>query len=198
MFANRFTAFLDACVLAPAGHRDLILCLAEDKFFRPRWSGKVLEETEATIEKLILRRYPEHKSAKKKAGHVIETMCEAFPEACVSDDYQALERACELPDPNDKHVLAAAIHCRASTLVTDNQKDFPAHITERFNIQVRTADQFIADEIDLDVIKAVETVRRMRGMLRRPELDASEFLLTLEARGLSETTRLLRPYEKLI
>lgn len=198
MFANRFTAFLDACVLAPAGNRDLILCLAEDKFFRPRWSRKVLQETEVTVEKLILRRHPEHAGAKEKARQVIGKIGEAFPEACVSDDYKALENAFELPDSNDKHVLAGAIHCRASTLVTDNQKDFPRDVTEKFNIEVRTADQFIADEIDLDVIKAVQTVRRMRSLLSRPTLDASEFLLTLEARGLSETTRLLRPYENLI
>jgi hypothetical protein len=47
MFANWFTALLDACVIAPAANRDLILSLAEDKFFRPRWSAKILSEAES-------------------------------------------------------------------------------------------------------------------------------------------------------
>jgi len=199
MFANRFTAYLDACVLAPAANRDLILCLAEDKFFRPRWSEEVLSETERAIVKMILRRFPEHKEAEEKAKYTIGQMTKAFPEALVSNDYKkALESGLTLPDTQDVHVLAAAIHCRASTIVTDNIKHFPAGVLAQHNIEAKTADEFIADEIDLDQIKAVETVRRLRASLKRPEITASELLIRMEARGLVETTRLLRPFESLI
>ena len=53
--ADRFTVFVDACVLASALKRNLILSLAETAFFRLRWSDKVLDETERTIAKLLER-----------------------------------------------------------------------------------------------------------------------------------------------
>lgn len=53
MFANRFTAFIDACSLAGALKRNLLLTLAEAEFFRLRWSIKVLDETEAAIAKFF-------------------------------------------------------------------------------------------------------------------------------------------------
>ncbi len=49
MFANRYTAFIDACTLAGTLKRNLLLTLAEAEFFRVRWSEQVLDETEAAI-----------------------------------------------------------------------------------------------------------------------------------------------------
>lgn len=198
MFANRYTVVLDACVLAPAANRDLILCLAEAKFFRPQWSERILSEAERAIAEIIVKRQPESTDAAAKARRVTERMSHAFPEAMIDDGYKVYEPALLLPDPDDRHVLAAAIHCRASTIVTDNLKDFPARELVKHGIEATSADDFIADEIDLDIIKAVGVVRRMRIRLKRPEIPASDFLLKMEARGLTETTRLLRPYEDLI
>ena len=53
MFANRFTAFVDACTLASALKRNLLLTLAEAEFYRIRWSAIVLEETQKAIEKIL-------------------------------------------------------------------------------------------------------------------------------------------------
>ncbi|WP_210115162.1 hypothetical protein, partial [Escherichia coli] len=53
LFANRFTAFVDACSLASALKRNLLLSLAEAEFFRLRWSSRVLDETEAAIEEIL-------------------------------------------------------------------------------------------------------------------------------------------------
>ena len=53
MFANRFTAFVDACSLASALKRNLLLSLAEAQFFRLRWSSRVLDETETAIEEIL-------------------------------------------------------------------------------------------------------------------------------------------------
>lgn len=121
-----------------------------------------------------------------------------LPEAEIDAGYEVYEQSLDLPDPNDRHVLAAAIHCRASTIVTDNLKDFPAVELARHGIEAKSADDFIADEMDLDIIKAVGVVRNMRIRLKRPTISASDLLLKMEARGLTETTRLLRPYEDLI
>ncbi|MFC6593125.1 PIN domain-containing protein [Deinococcus lacus] len=52
-----------------------------------------------------------------------ERMEAAFPAANVSG-YEALLPDLQLPDPNDRHVLAAALQARADILVTFNLKDF--------------------------------------------------------------------------
>lgn len=198
MFANRYTVVLDACVLVPPANRDLILCLAEAKFFRPQWSAKILDEAENAMAEIMAKRRTESGDAADKARRVVERMSKAFPEALIDEGYVVYEPALILPDPNDRHVLAAAIHCRASTIVTDNLKDFPIGELAKHGIEAKSADDFIADEIDLDIIKAVGVVRNMRIRLKRPAISASDLLLKMEARGLSETTRLLRPFEDLI
>ena len=53
MFANRYTAFIDACTLASALRRNLLLTLAEAEFFRVRWSVQVLDETQGAIESIL-------------------------------------------------------------------------------------------------------------------------------------------------
>lgn len=56
MFANRFTALLDANVLARVASRDLILSLAEAEFFRPRWTKDIMAETRRAIPKTLIKR----------------------------------------------------------------------------------------------------------------------------------------------
>lgn len=81
-----------------------------------------------------------------------------------------------LPDPNDEHVLVAAVQTQAQAVVTDNLADFPACILSSMNIEARTADDFIADTIALDEGKAVAAIRDMRTRLRRPYMSPQEFL----------------------
>jgi hypothetical protein len=56
-----------------------------------------------------------------------------------------------LPDPNDHHVLAAAIRCKAEVIVTFNLKDFPVSTLEAFDIEPQHPDEFIIDLWDLDM-----------------------------------------------
>ncbi|MAN75021.1 MAG: PIN domain-containing protein [Henriciella sp.] len=198
MFANRFTVVLDACVLAPAANRDLILCLAEAKFFRPRWSDEILSETHQAAMAILERRGLEKAKAEQRAADLIRKMRQIFPEAYVDNGYKVFEPSLFLPDEKDRHVLAAAIHCRASTIVTDNLRDFPASQLAMHGIEAKSADDFIADEIDLDIYRAAGVVKKMRARLKRPEMSASDLLLKMEARGLTETSRMLRPFEELI
>lgn len=189
MHADRFTAFLDACVLGGALRRNILLSLAEAGLFRPRWSVRILEETEKAIASIT-------KGAADTGRHraAIER---AFPEALVVG-YEALMEGLFLPDPDDRHVLAAAIATSASVIVTDNIKDFPSELLAPFGVETRSADDFIADTIELDDVTAISALHRMRERFQDPRLNAERLIQKAEAHGLLQTAMLMDHYRELL
>jgi len=188
MRANRYTASIDACVLAGALTRNLVLSLAEAGFFRPRWSVETLEETERAIRKMLEAKGASEPEAiaRRQRGAIVK----AFPEGAV-EGYGALIPAFDLPDPDDRHVLAAAVQTRASVIVTDNVRDFPADRLAPLHLQASSADHFLADVVDLHTPGAVAALRTMRLRFRRPELDPETLLRRMESVGLTDTVNLL-------
>lgn len=187
MRADRFTALVDANVLAGALTRNMIPSLAEDGFFRVRWSAEILDETERAIARMVAGRVadaPAHASEQRRR---IER---AFPDAEV-EGYEPLVAGLTLPDENDRHVLAAAIRTAAAIIVTDDAKDFPDDALAPFDIQRIGTDDFVADVIDLDPVGSVAALRRMRRRFRRPEIDAERLVRRVEAIGLTRTANLL-------
>jgi len=191
LFANRYTAFIDACALAGALKRNLLLTMAEAGFFRVRWSEKVLDETKRAIQKILeAKNVPD---AADRGVRAIGLMKEAFEDAMVSsyDDFLCV---CDgLPDADDRHVLAAALKTQAAIIVTDNARHFPTEILGPLNVEACTSDEFIANTIALDTGKAVAAVRMMRERLKNPEKSAEVLLLDMEVAGLLLTADLLRP-----
>ena len=192
MFANRFTAFVDACSLVGVLKRNLLLTLVEADFFRLRWSATVLDEVEKAIAGILASKA--HSAPEEEAARQRARMEAAFEDAMVSD-FDAFLPACNgMPDPNDAHVLAAAVKTQAATIVTDNLKDFPPRLLAPLNLEARSTDSFIADTIALDTGRAVAAIRQMRERFKRPEITAERLLIIMEAEGLTQTVDVLRPH----
>ena len=189
MFANRYTALVDACSLVSVWRRNLLLSLAEAEFFRLRWSQSILDETERALAKLHRQRGSTDGVA--RAQQAITSMTRAFPEAMVDDFSRLLANPVGLPDPNDEHVVAAAVKTQAQAIVTENISDFPADLLGELNLEARTADEFIADTIALEEGLAIPAIRNMRLRLKRPAMDASDLMRSFEAHGLFETASVL-------
>lgn len=136
-----FPVVLDACVLVPMPTVDLLLRLGAAKQFRPLWSAEILEETERTLVSKLNQR-PE------KARSRIDAMTDHFPDALVTD-YESLTPSMT-NDPKDRHVLAAAVRSSAELIVTFNRKDFPVTSTAPFDIDVRTPDDFLLEQVNLE------------------------------------------------
>ena len=116
--ADRFVVVLDANVLFPFRKRDALLRFSHTGLFRARWSEDILDEWTRNL--LGLKPQLEDRIRAQQAA-----MREHFPEALVTG-HDPLVGALDLPDPDDRHVLAAAIQCGAQQIVTDNLVDFPA------------------------------------------------------------------------
>jgi len=192
VFANRFTALIDACVLAGALKRNILLSLAEADLFRLRWSKEILDKTERAIAEMLAERA--FQDAKARATRARQAMERAFQDAMVESYEAVLGAVPDLPDLRDRHVVAAAMKTRASVIVTDNLKHFPPALLAPLGIDVLAADAFIADTLTLDADRAVAAIRRMRERLKLPEKTADMLLLDIEANGLTETVDVLRPH----
>lgn len=189
MFANRYTALVDACTLVSAPRRDLLLTVAGAEFFRVRWSQRILDETQNALGRIFAERGIEDSAS--RAARSVEAMHRAFPEALVMAHTSLASMTFGLPDANDEHVLAAAFQTQAQAVVTENIADFPEAVLSPLNIEARTADEFIADTIALDEGKAVAASRTLRTRLTRPEMSAEGYVRSLEAHGLFVTASLL-------
>lgn len=152
----------------------------------------VLDETEQAIWEMLAHRGDEE--ARRRAARARQGMEEAFPEAAVTHFDAYLPACAGLPDQGDVHVVAAAMKTQAAVIVTENLKHFPADQLRTFNMEPKSADDFIADTITLEPGRAVAAIRRMRLRLNKPEMNADQLLRSMEGQGLIETVNVLRTY----
>ncbi len=106
--------------------------------------------------------------------------------------FEPLIQSIDLPDPDDRHVVAAAIQSGASLIVTFNLTDFPAEVLKPYNLAAQHPDDFIVDLLDLHVARVLEAVAGHRRSLRNPPKVAEEYLDTLLAQGLTQSVAVLR------
>jgi hypothetical protein len=123
------SALLDSCVLYPARLRDLLLSLAAADLFRPIWTEAIHKEWMTGV--LVNR--PDLTRSQLEAAR--GAMDRAFPASSISG-FESLIPAFSLPDPDDRHVLAAAVHVKADLIVTTNLKDFPSGVLALHGIVV--------------------------------------------------------------
>ena len=177
---TRLTALLDANVLYPAGLRDLLLRLADRYLFAPLWSAHIHAEWTRNL----LADRPE--IAPVVLDKTRAVMDQHFPDAIVTG-YEVLAEQLDLPDADDRHVLAAAIHGGADVIVTANLRDFPANRLAPHALAAQHPDTFIVDLFESDPDGVVAAVRDHRAALCNPPRSASDYLTALERLGLSRT-----------
>jgi predicted nucleic acid-binding protein len=72
--------------------------------------------------RLALRNRPD---LSRKQLERTRSLMNAHVRDALVDGHQSLIPALALPDPDDRHVLAAAIQCGADLIITFNLDDFP-------------------------------------------------------------------------
>jgi hypothetical protein len=183
----RAVAFLDASVLYRAVTRSVLLYLAVFDVFRPLWSAAVQKEW---MDSLIKNR-PDLDPAR-----IARTR--ALMDAHVLDanvtGYEPLIDGLTLPDPGDRHVLAAAIHGGANLIVTSNLRHFPAAALAPYGMTAEHPDAFVCMLLDADPEGVVAALAADRAaMIIRP-MTPTEYLAALDRDGLVATAAGLRVY----
>lgn len=180
-----FDATYDACVLHPAGLRDLLIRLATTGMFRAHWSDAILEE----MVRSILRRRPDLTAA--QLARTRELMCNAVAD-CLTTGYEELIDSLHLPDPDDRHVLAAAIRSGSQVIVTENVSDFPADVLRTYNIEAQTPDVFVLNLVDLSPTTVFGLLEAQAAALSSPPMTIDQLLDRLAQSGLPRTCAALR------
>jgi predicted nucleic acid-binding protein len=173
---STFTAFFGANVFYGALLRSLILHLAQTKLFRARWSDAVHEEWVRSL----LKNRPD--LAAEDLANTRRMMDEAVLDALVTG-YAPLIPAMDLPDPDDRHILAAAVVCKASCIVTFNLTDFPPERLAPYGLHAVHPDDFLLDVESIDPATFAAAVRDDLDHYRAPLLDLPEYVVALRRAG---------------
>ncbi|WP_432258296.1 PIN domain-containing protein [Cupriavidus sp. TMH.W2] len=188
----RCTALLDACVLYPIAITDALLSLATAGLFAARWTLRIEGEWIAALE-------AQRPELSGRLGVRRDAMREAVADWEVAEaTWMPLVQSFCLPDPDDRHVLAAAIAGHADYIVTRNRRDFPCEIVKAYGIEVIDPDGFIVRQWDLAPVTVGAAFRQMRARRKQPFNTAEEFAQALARNGLPATAQRVREAAHLI
>lgn len=184
---DRPAVFLDACVLASAVRRHLVLALAEAGFFYPRWSEKVLFETGHAHARIVDGK--PGRDGPGEASQLVMALEHAWPEAMVPTEEADLVKVTgKLPDPDDAHVMQAAAAGQARVILTENMKDFPRATLKPLGLYARPSGEFVASRLGLAPEAATAAIL---GAAQRLELSAPRFGLALQRARLGSLAKKL-------
>ena len=178
-------AVYDACVLYPFHLRNVLVQCAVDGLALARWT----DEIHAEWIRNLAANSPAIPIARLEATR--DKMKAVLPEADVGN-YQTLIPSLSLPDPDDRHVLAAAIAAGAAVIVSWNLKHFPASQLQAHGIACLSPDDFLMG-LHSDFPDALmASIDRARQNLRKSVPSVEEFIEALDHQGLLAVSALLR------
>lgn len=186
-----FVAVLDTCVLWPSLQRDVLLSLAAENLYRPLWSSAILDELEFHEARKLVDRGTDPDDAAARAAHLVAQMAAAFDDACVAG-WEILDGSFNLPDPDDEHLVAAAVIGGAEAIVSDNISDLP-HGKVPAQIQVIKPAVFVADTVATSPDAAVRALWTMTARRTNPPETLEHVLHVLEQRyGMVDAVEMIR------
>ena len=155
------TAVYDANILYPAPLRDLFIRIAQAGLVRAKWTETIHDEW---LRNVLLDK-PRHST--ERLARTRQLMNDAVRD-CLINGYEELIESLTLPDPDDRHVLAAAIRADAEVIVTFNLKDFPQSVLTEHKLRAIHPDEFLEMLLGQSPDVVCTAVRQQRERLRNP------------------------------
>ncbi|PJE98240.1 PIN domain-containing protein [Streptomyces carminius] len=180
-----FVALYDANVLYLSTLRDLLIRIAQEGLVQAKWTDRILDETFSNLK----AKRPDLDPARLDRTRTVMTRA---VRDCMVKGYEPLIAALELPDPDDRHVLAAAIRAKAQIIVTFNLKDFPDDGLSPWDVEAKHPDAFIEDQIGLDPATVYALVCQIADSWKKPPGTVQDVLAPLERDGMVASVAALR------
>ncbi len=175
----------DACVLYPAPLRDFLMWLALTDLFQAKWTEKIHEEWMSNV----LKNRPDltYKQLERTKNLMNQNVRD-----CLVTGYEQLIDELELPDVDDRHVLAAAIKSDAEIIVTFNLKDFLSENIGEYGIKAQHPDEFILYLIDINSDLVCQAVKNQLNTLKKPPINLDELLEILIKQQIPKSVSVLQ------
>jgi predicted nucleic acid-binding protein len=180
-----FIVVYDANVLYPNTLRDLLIRIAQAGLVQAKWTNEILDEMLRALSTNRPDIQPD------KLDRLRQLMNEAVRD-CLVSGYEPLIEELKLPDPADRHVLAAAIKTGAQVIVTSSLKHFPATGLRPWDVEAKSPDDFVLDQVGIDGRTVAACVQQIADSRTRPPQDIEDVLSQLERDGLIESAAALR------
>ncbi len=171
--------------------------LALEDLVRLCWSQRVQEEWISAF----LRANTNTPSEQHRLWSIPSRMAEVLAhQEPVVEGYEHLIAQITLPDPDDAHVIAAAVVGKAEAILTFNLRDFPQNALDPFDLVAIHPDEYLLDLAEKLIRDSslpqelVHALRRQRSALTNPRLSPMEFLDSLERAGLVRFVQLIRQF----
>ncbi|MCY1017978.1 PIN domain-containing protein [Pyxidicoccus sp. MSG2] len=161
-----FPVILDANVLLPLGLCDTLLGGAEAGLIQIYWTEHILDEVQRNLVK-------ELGLTERNAARRVAAMRGAFPEAMLTG-YEWLIPVMR-NHPKDRHVLAAAVHIGAQTIVTSNLRDFKAEHLPK-HMRARAPDVFLQNLLSQAPEVMLDVLHRQASRLKNPPISFERLL----------------------
>jgi predicted nucleic acid-binding protein len=175
-------AVFDACVLYPFHLRNILVQVAVDRLVEARWTDEIHDEW---IRNLVVN-MPTVPVERLQTTR--QLMLQVLPKAMVTG-YQKYVQAIILPDPGDRHVVAAGIAANASIIITWNLRDFPDGELNKFGLQCQTPDTFLSDLYDKVPDLTLGSLSNARENLSCSRTAASDFIHILNNQKLGQLAK---------
>jgi hypothetical protein len=165
--------------------------LAMTDLFCARWTDQIHDEWIRNVlaNRPDLKRQQLERTRQLMNAHVLD---------CLVTGYEGLIDGLKLPDPDDRHVLAAAIRAGTDVIVTYNLDDFPGKVLDPLGIEPQHPDIFITHLLDLDSPAVCAAARRQRQSLKNPPKTVEEFLQILAQQQLPQTVARLQEFAAIL
>lgn len=180
-----FIVIYDANVLYPNTLRDLLIRISQAGLVQARWSNEILDE----MLRALSRNRPD--IPPDKLDRLRQLMNRAVRD-CLVSGYESLIEGLKLPDPGDRHVLAAAIKAGAQVIVTANLKHFPSAALRQWDVEAKSPDDFVLDQVGINGQTVAACVQQIADSRTQPPQDTEDVLSQLERDGLVESIAALR------
>lgn len=180
-----FIVVYDANVLYPSTLRDLLIRIAQASLVHAKWTDRILDEM---FDNLMANRPDLRPAALARTRQLMN----AAVRDCLVTGYEPITAGLDLPDPDDRHVLAAAVRAHAQIIVTTNLKDFPPTALSLWDVQAKHPDDFVLGQIDLDPWAVAAAVRAIAAAWRNPPGTTHDVLERLETAGVPRAAAHLR------
>ena len=126
--SNQYTVVYDSCVLYSMPLRNVLMYLALTDLFRARWTNMIHDEWIQNLREKRPELDPERLERTRE-------LMNRHIRGCLVEGFEELIPNISLPDPDDRHIVAAVIRCGAQSIVTINLKDFPDEALFQYDIR---------------------------------------------------------------